>query len=72
MKKITQKKLILTQLKDHGSITAREAFELFDCLRLAPCICELRKQGHAILTERVGHSRYARYHLKSDKGAINE
>jgi hypothetical protein len=72
MKKITQKKLILTQLKDHGSITAREAFELFDCLRLAPCICKLRKQGHAILTERVGRSRFARYHLQNDKAAPNE
>ena len=72
MKKLTQKKTILIWLKEHESITARQAFQLFDCLSLASCIFALRKQGHAILTERVGHSRYARYHLKSDKGAINE
>jgi hypothetical protein len=72
MKKLTQKKTILIWLKDHGSITARQAFQSFDCLCLASCIYTLRKQGYAIITERVGCSRFARYHLKSDKGAINE
>jgi len=45
---------------------------LFDCLSLAACIFALRKQGHAILTERVGRSRFARYHLQNDKAAPNE
>ena len=72
MKKISQKKTILTWLKEHESITARQAFQLFDCLSLAACIYTLRKQGYAIITERVGCSRFARYHLNSDKGAINE
>jgi hypothetical protein len=47
MKKISQKKTILTWLKEHESITARQAFQLFDCLSLASCIYELRKQGGA-------------------------
>jgi hypothetical protein len=72
MKKLTQKKTILIWLKEHESITARQAFELFDCLRLAPCIYELRKQGYAIITERVGRSRYARYCLKEHKGVTDE
>jgi hypothetical protein len=72
MKQISKKQMTLSWLKDHGSITARQAFELFDCLRLAPCICELRKQGYAIITERVGHSRFARYYLQNEKAAPNE
>jgi len=72
MKKISQKKTILTWLKEHESITARQAFQLFDCLSLASCIFALRKQGYAILTERVGRSRFARYYLQNDKAAPNE
>ena len=72
MKKTSQKKTILTWLKEHKSITARQAFQLFDCLSLAACIFALRKQGYAILTERVGRSRFARYYLQNDKAAPNE
>jgi len=72
MKKISQRKSILIWLKEHKSITARQAFQLFDCLSLTACIFALRKQGNAIITERVGRSRYARYHLKNDKAAPNE
>ena len=72
MKKLTQKKTILIWLKEHESITARQAFQLFDCLSLASCIYELRKQGYAIITERVGRSRFARYYLQNDKAAPNE
>ena len=72
MKEISQKTKILMLLREHGSISARQAFELFDCLRLAPCIYELRKQGYAIITERVGRSRYARYCLKEHKGVTDE
>jgi len=43
MKKLTQKKTILTWLKEHEVITARQAFQLFDCLSLASCIFTLRK-----------------------------
>jgi len=72
MKKLTQKKTILIWLKEHESITARQAFQLFDCLSLASCIFALRKQGYAIITERVGSSRFARYHLQNDKATSNE
>ena len=72
MKKISQRKSILIWLKEHKSITARQAFQLFDCLSLTACIFALRKQGHAILTERGGRSRFARYHLQNDKAAPNE
>ena len=72
MKKTSQKKTILTWLKEHKSITARQAFQLFDCLSLAACIFALRKQGYAILTERVGRSRFARYHLQNNKPTPNE
>ena len=72
MKDISQKTKILMLLREHGSISARQAFELFDCLSLASCIFALRKQGYAIITERVGSSRFARYHLQNDKATSNE
>lgn len=40
----SQCKLILFYLKEHGSITAKEAMQLCGCMRLAARIHDLRKK----------------------------
>jgi hypothetical protein len=72
MKQVSQKQMAHMWLKEQGTIRARDAIESFDCLRLASCICDLRKQGYTILTEEVGNSGYAKYYLKEDKEVIHE
>ena len=64
-RKPTQKQLILKHLMDGKSITQAEAFDLYNCWRLAPWICKLRKEGYSIRTieepnlQRTGtHARY--------------
>ena len=66
--KTTQRAEVLNYLKEHGSITSKEAFELFGATRLSGIIFSFRKQGLNILTEdcettnRYGqHTRYAKY-----------
>src|SRR6185436_8943877 len=58
----TQSQLILSHLQEGKSITPQDAQQLFGCMRLAARIADLRKLGHAILTETEdnGTSRYAR------------
>ena len=51
--------LILNHIKTHGSITSKEAFELFGCTRLSVRIFDLREKGIAIKTEnRTEKNRY--------------
>lgn len=38
--------LILNHIKTHGSITSKEAFELFGCTRLSARIFDLREKGN--------------------------
>lgn len=64
----TQNDMILQHLRRFGSITPREALELYGCMRLGARIYELKRQGFDIRTgretarNRFGEPvRYARY-----------
>lgn len=51
--------LILKHMKTHGSITSKEAFELFGCTRLSARIYDLRCNGIGIKTiSRTEKNRY--------------
>lgn len=61
---------VLNRLREHGSITSMEAFELFGATRLSAIIFNLRRKGHHIetvpmgATDRYGHAvSYAKYVL---------
>ena len=71
MKIVTHNKLILHHLQTWGSITPREADELYGCMRLGARIYDLKRQGYPIISERVeGVNRrgdkchWARYRMK--------
>lgn len=49
----SQNKRIAEWLKAGNSITAMEAFNMFQCFRLASRINDLRKQGMGIITEKI-------------------
>ena len=66
--KITQSSAVLNHLRKRGSITSREAFELYGATRLSGLIFNYKKHGINIVTEmrettnRYGNKvRYARY-----------
>lgn len=61
---MSQKDRVLTHLKTRP-ITQRQAVDNFNCWRLADVIYKLRSQGHTIITETYGKSKYARYRLIS-------
>ena len=50
---MTHSELILQHLQTCGSITPREADELFGCMRLGARIYDLKRQGYPIISERV-------------------
>ena len=66
------KEIILEHLQEHGSITSMEAYDRYQCTRLAHYIYLLRKDGHTILNEDISfiHSitgrkgQYAKYILE--------
>ena len=59
-----QRRIILERMKEGRSITSLEAVEEYGFTRLAAIICQLRKLGYNIRTERIKvltrHGRYAR------------
>lgn len=68
-----QRQRILEYLKEHGSITQREASDKLGADRLSARICELQKMGHPIKTDliavkdRFGDTgRIARYTLEKE------
>lgn len=68
-----QHELIINYMKKYGSITPREAEAEIGCMRLASRICDLRKAGYKIISEKVKtKNRYgkpvyiARYRLKKE------
>jgi hypothetical protein len=64
---VNQAQLILDALQRGEKLTALEALEAFNCLRLAARIRDLRDDGHPIATEIV-HSdgkTFARYSLET-------
>lgn len=64
---MNQDKMILNHLKSGKSLTALEALRLFNCLRLAARIEEIKEQGYPVKTEIVSANgkRYAKYILKA-------
>ena len=67
---MTQYEMIHEYMKKHGSITPKDAYREFDCMRLAAQIFILKDQGVPIKTtlevsknSRGKVSRYARYSL---------
>ena len=61
----SQNKLILKHLQDGLTITPIEALKMFDSLRLAARISDLKTAGHNIITEMISSNgkRFARYSL---------
>lgn len=68
MKKPTQEQWIITYMKKYGSITSREAMYGYGIMRLASRICDLRKHGYSITSEKVYEKGtfFARYRLKDE------
>ena len=70
MNHISQCDSILTHILSYGSITAKEAYNLYGCMRLASRICDLKRRGyqlHKVMEEgknKFGEpERHARYFL---------
>jgi len=67
---MTQCDRIWTHLLAYGSITQKEAYNLYGCFRLASRICDLKRQGkeiHMVLEtgkNKFGEDeRHARYYI---------
>lgn len=67
----TQNDMILRHLRTFGSITPREALDLYGCMRLGARIYDLKRQGFAIRAGReTSRNRrgdkvtYARYYME--------
>lgn len=72
--RVSQKEMILTHLREKGSITSLEAIGVYRIYRLQARIDELRDQGYAIKTEMHKDGtgkRYARYNLTTFKPKTN-
>ena len=55
----TQKSVILNHLKTKGTITSKEAFELYGATRLSAVIYDLRHVGYLIDTvDTIGKNRF--------------
>lgn len=72
--KENQCSMVLQHLKKYGSITHKEADDLYGCSRLAARISDLRKQGVKITSETVTSKgfggkvkRYSRYKLVEEQ-----
>lgn len=68
----TQKDLIFGHLVDYRTITPKQAYERYGCMRLAAYILRYRRQGWEIETENITETnaegrtiRYAKYHLRN-------
>lgn len=66
--------IILKHLKENGTITSFEAFNLYGITRLASSICKLRRKGYAITTTMLTNRNrygavvnYAMYRLEDNK-----
>lgn len=73
MAKMSQSEMILNYIKENGSITQKDAYREFDCMRLAAQIFILKSQGYPIKSiieksrNRYGRTTcYSRYSLAED------
>ncbi len=70
----TYQRQVLEYIREHGSITSREAFEHIGVTRIGTVIFELRKKGYPILTIMIDDEKngvafkYGRYILKESEG----
>lgn len=64
MQEESQKHIVLKHLKEHGSLTQKEAIELYEIYRLASRISELRRMGLEIQTIMVDNLRNSGRHAK--------
>ena len=56
---ITQCEIVLRHLRDYGAISPLEAMAEYGIMRLASRIADLKKQGYAIVSDRMtGKNRY--------------
>ena len=69
MPKITAKDAIFEHLKSGKTLTPIEALRLFNCMRLAATIYDLREEGHDIVTHKVikNNKTFAKYELRKKK-----
>ena len=73
---MTQTGEVLRHLREHGSITSNEAWELYGATRLSAIVFNLKRRGHDIETVMVGgidrygnavnYARYV-YHPKEER-----
>ena len=49
---MTQNERVLNHLQNHGSISPKEAMEAYGIMRLGARIYDLKKEGHAIQTNK--------------------
>lgn len=64
MKKQSKKDRILMYLQTYGSITQKDAIDLFDAYRLSAVVHDLKHNGgYDISTKLEGKAGYARYTL---------
>ena len=64
MKKMSKKQQVLLYMKTYGSITPKDAIDLFKAYRLSAIIYDLKhKDGYDITTKLEGKSRHGRYTL---------
>ena len=64
MKKMSKKEKVLLYMKTYGSITQKDAIDLFNAYRLSAIIHDLKhKDGYDITTKLEGKSNHGRYTL---------
>ena len=64
MKKMSKKQQVLLYMQTYGSITPKDAIDLFKAYRLSAIIYDLKhKDGYDITTKLEGKSRHGRYTL---------
>ena len=64
MKKMSKNQQVLLYMKTYGSITPKDAIDLFKAYRLSAIIYDLKhKDGYDITTKLEGKSRHGRYTL---------
>ena len=74
---MSQCDIILSHLRQYGSITAAEAMQDYGIYRLAARIADLISRGHKIISKTEEHKnrfgkkvRYARYYIVNDQGGV--
>ena len=67
MKKMSKKNKVLLYMQTYGSITQKDAIDLFNAYRLSAIIHDLKhKDGYDITTKLEGKSKHGRYTLNNN------